>query len=272
MKEQKLNLNELIVVEQLPKITETLEMLSGEIEKRIENALSLPASEETKQSIKSARADLNKIKSTLEERRKFVKEQILKPYSEFENVYNELVKDKLENADKVLKERISDIEIAQRQEKINALIDFANEYIEFYGLTSIVKAKNVIPNVTLSKSEKALKSEIKGKLEGIANEINIIKQDENKEDLLVEYLKDFNYSRAKLEIMNRKAEKEKVSTVFATNEDLKPFEETFAVEEITRPVEIVEQELIECEFKVLATKEQLLQIKNYLKELGVKYE
>ena len=47
-------------------------------------------------------------------------------------------------------------------------------------------------------------------------------------------------------------------------------------EEITTPVEIEEPieiaEIIECVFTVHATKEQLLEIKNFLKELGVKYE
>ena len=73
--------------------------------------------------------------------------------------------------------------------------------------------------------------------------------------------------------MNRKAEKEKISSVlFVKNEETNEYEPLVSDEQITRPVEIVEQELIECEFKVLATKEQLLKIKDYLKELGVKYE
>ena len=276
MEEQKIDLNEIVVIEQLPKIRETLGVISENIDKEIQKALDLDCTEESKVEVKKARANLTKIKTALEERRKQVKEQVMKPYDDFENIYNELVKDKLTNADKILKERIDVIELTQREEKIKELLGFANEYIRFYGLEGIIEAKQVIPNVTLSKSQKSLKEQIKGELERIANEIAVIKEEENSKEILVKYLENgFDYPKAKLETINQHKKMEQLDTSLFTETVVENYENVVPEEEITTPKEIVEEDtidLIECEFRVLATKEQLIQIKNYLQELGVKYE
>lgn len=277
MEEAKIDLNELIKVESLPKITETLSVISAEIDERIKQALELECTEDSKTIVKSHRAELNKIKSALEERRKFVKEQILKPYQEFESVYNELVKDKLVKADELLRERIMTIEITQREEKIQKLLEFTKEYIEYYELKGIVEPKKVLPKVTLSKSEKSLKNDIKGEIERIATEIKIIKQEDNAEEVLSYYLENgFNYPNAKLEVLNRHQKIDELKNVVVDNTvEVLDSEVVVEEEKITTPTILKEEdivELIECEFKVLATKEQLLKIKDFLKELGVKYE
>lgn len=276
MEEQKIDLNALIKVESLPKITETLSVISDEIDTRIQKALELECTEDSKTIVKSHRAELNKIKSALEERRKVVKEQILAPYLAFEQVYNELVKDKLVKADEILKERISTIEITQREERIQKMLDFAKEYIVFYKLEDILQAKSVLPNITLSKSEKSLKEEIKGEIERIATEIQVIRQEDNAEEVLSYYLENgYDYPKAKLEVLNRHQKMEELKNVVVDNTVEVLDSEAVVEEEITTPIELKEDdiiELIECEFKVLATKEQLVKIKDFLKELGVQYE
>lgn len=276
MEEQKIDLNALIKVESLPKITETLSVISDEIDTRIQKALELECTEDNKTIVKSHRAELNKIKSALEERRKVVKEQILAPYLAFEQVYNELVKDKLVKADEILKERISTIEITQREERIQKMLDFAKEYIVFYKLEDVLQAKSVLPNITLSKSEKSLKEEIKGEIERIATEIQMIRQEDNAEEVLSYYLENgYDYPKAKLEVLNRHQKMEELKNVVVDNTVEVLDSEAVVEEEITTPIELKEEdiiELIECEFKVLATKEQLVKIKDFLKELGVQYE
>lgn len=276
MEEQKIDLNALIKVESLPKITETLSIISDEIDARIQKALELECTEDSKTIVKSHRAELNKIKSALEERRKVVKEQILAPYFAFEQVYNELVKDKLVKADEILKERISTIEITQREERIQKMLDFAKEYIVFYKLEDVLQAKSVLPNITLSKSEKSLKEEIKGEIERIATEIQVIRQEDNAKEVLSYYLENgYDYPKAKLEVLNRHQKMEELKNVVVDNTIEVLDSEAVVEEEITTPIELKEEdiiELIECEFKVLATKEQLVKIKDFLKELGVQYE
>jgi hypothetical protein len=271
MEGQKIDLNSLVVIEQLPKIREALGVISDEIDRRIEKALALDCTEESKTEVKKYRANLNKIKEELEDRRKQVKEQIMNPYLQFEGVYNELVKDKLANADKVLKERIDTIEIAQREEKIQDLIEFAKAWLKYYGLEQVLEPKQVIPNITLSKNQKSLKEQIKGEIERISKDIQTIALEEMKAELLVEYVKDFDYAKAKFRVFERQQQLNDIqnSNILQENvEELKPIAE----EQIVAPKEIVEEELIECTFTVNATKEQLLKIKEFLQELGVQYE
>ena len=273
MEEQTIDLNSLVVVEQLPKIRETLGVISKEIDKEIEYALSLDCTEESKAQVKKYRANLNKIKEELEDRRKFVKKQVLEPYEQFEGVYNELVKDKLANADKVLKERIDTIEISQREEKLKDLLEFAKAWLKYYGLEQVLEPKQVIPNITLSKSQKSLKEQIKGEIERISKDIQTIALEEMKAELLVEYVKDFDYAKAKFRVFEHQQQLNDIQNsniLQDATEEITPVSEF--KEEIIAPKEMVEEELIECTFTVKATKEQLLKIKEFLQELGVKYE
>ena len=84
-------LNELVIVEQLPIIKQQLQIISDEVDKEIKNALSLDVNEDSVKEVKNARARLNKIKTTMEDKRKQVKNAVLNPYNEFETIYNELV-------------------------------------------------------------------------------------------------------------------------------------------------------------------------------------
>ena len=133
-----MEIKDIIRVETLPKIYQQLEQLSVEIDNQVNQALSLECNEESKQDVKKARANLNKIKTELEDRRKLVKEQILEPYMNFEKVYNELIKDKLVYADNTLKDRINLIELTQITEKTDIITDYFNEYCQSLHLQDIV--------------------------------------------------------------------------------------------------------------------------------------
>lgn len=275
MEEAKIDLNQIIVIEQLPKIKETLGVISDELDRVINEALTLECTEENKALVKKRRAELNIVKRELELKRKQAKEQIMKPYEEFETIYNELVKDKLEKADTTLKERIETIENEQIFEKASELEQFANEYIEFYGLKGLVSVENLQIKVTLSRSLKSLKDEIKGQLERIANEVQIIKTEEYANEVMVKYLENgFDYPKAKLDVINQHKKMEELDTSIFNEVVVDNYKEVVPKQEeiVEPPKEILEEELIECTFTVNATKEQLIQIKNYLQELGVKYE
>ena len=65
-------MNELIKVVQLPVIEEQLRSMKETVDKRVGEALSLVCTEETVQTVKGVRAELNKEFQTLEEQRKEV--------------------------------------------------------------------------------------------------------------------------------------------------------------------------------------------------------
>ena len=80
-------MNELIIVKQLPVIEEHLLALKAEIEEKTARAMNLVCTEDTVKEIKGVRSDLNKEFAELETQRKFVKEQVMKPYEAFESIY-----------------------------------------------------------------------------------------------------------------------------------------------------------------------------------------
>lgn len=281
-------LNELVVVERLPQIKEQLQIISDEVDKEIEYALSLDCTEESKQEVKKARANLNKINNVLEEKRKEVKKTILAPYEVFEEVYDNLVKGKLKNADSTLKTRLELIESEQLNSKRDNLIGFAIEYFKRYNIPAYVTFSDIGLNITLSASEKSLKEQIVSFCEKVNQDLNLMKFEDYGIEIENEYsMNGLDYAKAKLTVMQRyerlkeleernKKEQEKQEQQEKIIEEVNSALE----EEITAPQELVEklnediefEERLECTFKVWATKEELIKIKKYLMELGVKYE
>lgn len=269
-------LNELVIVEQLPIIKQQLQLISNEVDKEIEYALSLEVNDDSVKEVKNARARLNKIKSTMEEKRKQVKNAVMNPYNEFEEIYNELVKNKLSNADMTLKEKIDNVENQLKTEKQEKLELFAKEHIEFNNLENIINFDDIPLNITLSTSMKSLKEQILAFVKKISDDLEVISSDENRDEILYEYQHNgFDYANAVLTIRKRKEEINKLQEQqkeiqLQIDEDAKIVEK---VEEIVAPVEVIEgEDVITVSFKVTGTKEKIKQIKELIIELGVEYE
>lgn len=272
---QAIDLEQLIVVEQLPKITETLTVISDEIDREIATAMAIDKTEDNLGLIKDTRANLNNIKKTLEERRKFIKNEILRPYEDFMGVYKPLVLDKLDNADTALKGVVDNIQDAKKEKKKNTIGAFAKEYIEFYGLEGVVSVESILPDILLSKSEKSMKDAVKKKLEGIHDDIELIKREDFAEEIMVEYLKEFDYIHARLTVLDRHKEMEKLAdkvqpTEVPSERVAETTEEIISEPTIIAPV--IEEQPEWVEFKVLATKSQRKRILDLIKEMGVEYE
>lgn len=271
------NIDSLVVVEQLPIIKQQLQIISEEVDKEIKYALSLECDEDSKKEVKDARARLNKIKTTLEEKRKQVKNAVMTPYNEFENIYNELVKDKLVVADNTLKERIDEIETLQKDEKELELKEFAQQHIEANNLQDIITFEDIGLNITLSASISSLKDKIVEFIKKVSDDLECISSDEDRDEILYEYQHNgFNYQQAILTIRKKKEELNKIKEQMEqqdkaqkeVDEIIERVEEALEV-----PKEIIEDdEIIEVQFKVKGTKEQIKKIKNLIIELGVEYE
>lgn len=272
-----MEIKDIIRVETLPKIYQQLEQLSVEIDNEVNNALSLECNEESKQDVKKARANINKMKTELEDRRKMVKEQILEPYMQFEKIYNELIKDKLVYADNTLKDRINVIELTQITEKTDIITDYFNEYCQSLHLENIVNWDQLNIKIGLSDSEKKLREEVKSKLDKIESDIKLIELEEYSNDIMVEYLKDFDFAKAKLTVVNRiaeinrlKEEKEKIEQLQQQDKILED-----KVDEIIIPVDNVEKpvdNILTTKFQVQGTKEQLVNLKQYMIQSNIKFE
>lgn len=276
-------LNEIIVIKQLPEIKEQLQLISDEIDKEIEIALALDCTEDSKTEVKKARARLNNINKVLDKKRMEVKEAILKPYSEFLEIYDNLVKNKLNEADSILKTRVEAIESEQLNSKRDNLIGFAVEYFKKYNIPAYVTFSDIGLNITLSASEKSLKEQIVAFCEKIDKDLQLIRLEEYGIEIENEYsINGFDYAKAKLTVIDRYKRLEELAKIKEQLDNKKEQEEKIVeqVEEIIAPVELEEQlnedikfdERLECTFTVWATKEELKEIRKKLMEMGLKFQ
>ena len=266
-------LNEIVIVKQLPVIEEQLKKISDEIDGKIKYALSLECNEDTKVEVKNVRAELNKIKTSLEDKRKQVKSAVMTPYNEFEKIYNELVKDKLSNADITLKERIDSIENEQKEAKEQELRAFVEEHCKANNVD--IPFEKIGLNITLSASMTSLKEQAKIFIEKVAGDLKLIEMEEFKSEILLEYQNDYDFVNAKTKVLERHKEIEELEKATQQATELATQEEQIIANvdeaiEITAPVEIEEKE--NYEFKVKATKTQIKQLVEFMKELGIEYE
>lgn len=272
MKEQT---NELIVLEQLPIIKYQLEQLSVEIKEKVDRANSLVVNDETVKEVKQVRANLTKEFNELEIQRRRVKSAIMSKYDEFEEIYKENVSNLYKQADADLKEKIDNVENQLKQDKKEELELFAKEYFDVNGIDDIVSFDDIGLNITLSSSMKSLKEQIISFCEKIISDLKLIELEEYKDEILVEYKKNLDFSKSKLEVISRKKQLEEIQK--RQQELEKQYEEeqkmVEKVEEITAPKEVFDDEqVLKVTFTIETTKTNIIELKNWLKERGIKYE
>lgn len=273
-------MQELIVVKQLPQIEEHLKELSAEIDKKVENAKSLVCTDENVKAIKQVRADLNKEFKEVEQQRKVVKEQMLAPYMQFEEIYKTYISDKYKSADNDLKTKIDLTENELKAKKEQEIKDYFEEYKTVNNIDFITYGQARI-NVTLSASMKSLKEQAKQFIDKIVDDLKLIETQEHKAEILVEYKQILNVSNAITSVTNRfkaieeekkKIEQEKELQKFildTAKESDKYSEQTI----LNAPViEEKAEEILILKFTVRGTRNQLRELKQFLVNGGYEYE
>ena len=279
---KELNINEIVKIEALPKIFYELEKVGEFLDKELAEIKKLDVSEESKQSIKKVRANINETLKQFEDKRKEIKNKCLEAYNLFEEKYNGEVKIKLTNASEELKDAISVIETKQIRQKEDEVFAFIDEHIHTNHLEKIIMIPEVICfsnlKINLSTSIKSLKEDAKAYIEKVANEVKVIELEDNYSDeILLEYQKNgYDYTKAKLSVVTKHKELEELAKQREQVKEVVQQEEVVekVVEEIVAPKEVIieDEELLEVTFTVKGTKPQILQIKNLLIELGVEYK
>lgn len=267
---------ELIVVKQLPIIQEQLKQLSEEIDKKVENAKSLVCTEETVKEVKQVRADLNKEFKDLENQRKLVKEQVLAPYMQFEEVYKQYISDKYKGADIELKNKVDTIENELKVKKEQDIKDYFEEYKTANNIDFVTYGQARI-NVTLTASMKSLKEQAKAFIDKIVDDLNLIETQEHKAEILVEYKNTLNVSNAITTVTNRfkaieeekkrqeEFVKEATKSVIIPKEEMKEILQAPVVEE-------KQEDILILKFTVKATRTKLKELKEFLESRGYDYE
>lgn len=296
-------MNEIAVIKQLPIIAEQIKEIGKALEKRMSdlNLENLVCNEETRKSIKGLRTDLGKELTEFEEQRKNIKKKIEEPYKLFEATYNEEIKSKYENANKILSAKIDEVELGIRKNIQDMLIEYFNEYrqsknidekvIRYEDLNIVIKLDYITEKGMLAKKAK---DEVANYLDKVAQDIETINSMDTKEEVMVEYIKHKNLSFAIKEVNDRhvlleQVKKQQEMAKEIQEQEIKNVEK---VEEVLQaPVEEVPEGQMTIDefgdevkdgentepqytatFVVTGTKAQLLQIRDFLRSGGFKYD
>lgn len=290
--------NELIIVRQLPIIEDQLRTVRDTIQARVDAVLAMECTEETYKEVKKARSELNAQYRDLEQRRKEVKAQVEAPYKKFEEVYKAYAGDLFVEADRTLAQKISTVESGLKQKKADKVRVYFEEYRESLGIPAdLAPFERAGIAVTMSASEKSLKTQAKTFLDRINGDLELIATQEHKDEILVEYRKTLNASQAVTAVTNRhaaierqrkmreemaaiaeqkKASENAVQKVVETTQPIKAQAEPQAavmppvVVERTEAAEPVK--MYETAFKVTGSIDQLKALKKFLEDGGYTYE
>lgn len=248
----------LITLKQLPIIEQALEEISKTIDFEINEAKNLVPIDPAKTTthLKKVRAGLKKDFEVIEEQRKAVKSEIMKPYLEFENLYKEKIADKYKQADKYFKGKIDELENevkAEKEEKIKAYFD---DLVLSKGISDVLFFEDLEIVVNLSGSLKSYYEQVKEKVESISSDfeaINALNLGENEKfELLIEYKKTFDLSATILKLEQKKQEIEKLKgepkikkEVLEAPEDDEVYTMSFTVKGSKKKLKALKQYLIE---------------------------
>lgn len=277
-------MQDLIVVKQLPQIEEHLKELSIQIDEKVNNAKSLVCTEENVKAIKQVRADLNKEFKDVEQQRKLVKEQVLAPYMQFEDIYKQYISDKYKSADSDLKQKVDSVESELKAKKEQEIKEYFEEY-KIANNIDFIEFGQANINVTLTASMKSLKEQVKSFIDKIVDDLNLIETQEHKAEILVEYKQTLNVSQAITTVTNRfkaieeekKKEEQKVVHIqMNKNHEItqKSYEELEDVmnKPLEQPKEEKQEDILTLKFTVKGTRTKLKVLKEFLEREGYDYE
>ena len=185
---------DLIVINQLPIISERLDKVKDEIKRRTAFADTVTVSEENRQEIKKIRAAMNAEKSRLDEVYKKALEAVIAPIQVVQDKYKDCV-GLYTKANSQLKAKIDVIEDGLKLEKENSVKEYFEELVTAKKI-DFISFERLGLKITLSVSEKKLKEQVNNIVERVATDLKATEIQENKEEILVEYKKSLNVSEA----------------------------------------------------------------------------
>ena len=244
------------------------------------NIEAIEATEENLFSIKKLRAELNNNFKELEERRKYIKGVVLKPYDDFDAKYKNLIAAEFQNADALLKDKTSIVENEILTQKTDNLKCYFTEKNTF----DFIKFEDLGLKITKSLSDKSIQTEIDRKLNQVESDLSTIETLEHKDRVLAKYQisKDLNHaiSNVNIEIQKEKEiaqakETAKQAVSVAEKPIETPIEKTEApaIEEpVKEDTPETDTKIYKMNFSVMGTKEQLKSIKDFMEQKGIKYE
>ena len=262
-------MNDIISITELSVTEQALKQINAEQKQRLDGALQMACTEETKQAVKKYRTELKKTFEELEAERKEKTAEYEKPLKDFKAMYDEYISKPFKEADSALKQKIDEVEKVQKDIKREAVENYARELIQAYALTWL-DVYQVMPNITLSASEKSLKKAVKDTVDRIKSEVDCINAMSDSSEIMAEYMNCLNLADAQMIVTQRKKaieQAEQAKAAYKEQEEVKQ-EVTERIEQLAPPtVETVQEEkTYQMTFTVNGTLDQLKALKAFMIE------
>lgn len=257
----------------LPSVIEfNYEELKAEITLNLEKYRNLVITEDGIKQAKSDKAKLNKLITAIEDERKEVKRRCLEPYNSFETKCKELVsliKAPVTAIDVQLKE----FEDIRKQQKYDELKTCYEAYVG--DMSEIIEFEKILnpkwSNAT-SKTE-TLKAEIEDNIDRIRQELETLNAEYSdkpyKAAVISEYCKQYSTSQALVRASQLQHEEEVQKRILEKKKSQPKVKEPT---ENIQPAHPVEESQGTCTFKVICTRNQLVNLREYMKVNGIIFE
>ncbi len=259
---------EVMKLEQTPIIKHKLVEMGAKVTKRIEdlNIDKQLATDETVKTLKSIRAELNREAREFEDQRKLIKNAILKPYDQFEEIYKEEIINKYKKADKTLKIKINEFEMSIKKQKRDNVIAYFEEIRDLEELAWL-KFDQLQIDINLSTSEKKYKEQVLEKIKQILDDLELINTDKYAAEILVEYKSTLNASSSIKTVRNRKQKEkeEKARLLFERTSERKRelIALRFVYSDLTRTYNWIKDESLMISFNDIETLDDEEWLKRY---------
>lgn len=263
----------------LPKsIDFNFEDLKNQITERVAYYNALVVTEDSIKDAKKDKANLNSLKTAIEDRRKQIKKQYLEPYEALEKQCKELVS-LIDNPIKSIDSQLQVFEEKLIQEKWLLIENYYKSEVK--ELEVLVPLEKILPQKWKNKGEstESICNAIGDTLDRIRNELETIENlnSEYKANMIDVYLRDYSLNKAIAEQKRLEEQKQAIAKAKAEQARVKietPAPEIKKIEPVVTP-EAVRNEpkkLYKVMFTVVAEADSIKKLGEYMKNNNLKYE
>lgn len=285
----------LVRVAQLPVIEERLRQMKDYVEGITAEAVALACTEDTVQTVKKRRADLNRLFKALEDKRKAVKADVMAPYTDFEAVYKDCISNSFNDADDKLKAKIDAVEGEQKKRCEDYLRKWFSELTLTLNVSWLTFEQTGV-KIDMASAKAKTPQKLMDKLNEFAAKVALdqetIANMDGGPEIMTEYKKCLNMAAAVKTVherwealeRERKEAEERKAALIEHFKAVKAAAKAAAPEVLAPPVQVptdeggrqvaapTDNKVYKCSFTVRATKDQLRALKNFMKQEGISYE
>ena len=253
------------------------EQLKKEISETVKKYQCIVYSEDKIAEAKADRAALNKFKDALEDRRKAIKREYMKPYEAFEAQIKELVA-LIDQPIALIDSQIKEFEEEQKQLKREEISDFYAEVADKYKLRDLVPLRTIWNDRWLNTTYKMkdIKTEIEETFKKVTNDLAVIKELKTEFELQVQdrYLQDLDLSSALKEntrLLEAKQKKEAYEASIRQKTVQAPPAEQKVIDVEYKPVAQEAEPVQQIDLRFWLTNSQKKLLKQFCLDNGIKY-